>query len=329
MTHSTIRRRLCLGALAAAPLVLTRPSMAEGDWPARPIRFIVPGPAGSGMDIFSRLISVKLGEALNTAIVVENRPGANSMIGSDFVAKSQPDGYTLLMSPSSAIAINPVLQPKMPYDALTAFIPIAQVGAAGILLVANATTGWHTLADLVAYAKAHPDELAFGSWGNGSSGHLLLEGLNQHYGIAMRHIPFKGNAQLINDMLAKQIQVGFTDVASPVPHIRAGKLVALGCSGTARGPALPEVPTLAEQGYPFNKDGWYGVFAPAGTPMPIVERLNHEINRILATDEVIDKFAVHNMPRPSTLSLAEFGAMVREDSAAWQQLARTANLQMG
>ncbi|MGN5479314.1 Bug family tripartite tricarboxylate transporter substrate binding protein [Cupriavidus basilensis] len=280
------------------------------------------------MDIFARLISARLNEALRQPVVVDNRPGANSLIGTDMVAKSAADGYTLLMSPSSAIAINPLIQPKMPYDALKDLAPVAQAGAAGILLVAHPSTGFRRLADLANYAKSNPDKLVYGSWGNGSTGHLVMEGIKAHYGLKMQHIPFKGSAQLVTDLLSKNMLVGFTDIASPVPHIRSGKLVALGCTGSTRGPALPEVPTLSEQGYRFDKDGWYGVFAPAGTPAPVVQRLNQEINRILTTDDVVQKFAQQNMPRPATPTASQFAAIVREDVSAWQGLAKVANLRI-
>ena len=329
MNHSPMRRRAVLGgAVLLASHTVARLGLAATEWPSRPIRLVVPGPAASGMDIFARLISARLNEALRQPVVVDNRPGANSLIGTDMVAKSAADGYTLLMSPSSAIAINPLIQPRMPYDALKDLTPVAQVGAAGILLVAHPSTGFRRLADLVSYAKSNPDKLVYGSWGNGSTGHLVMEGIKAHYGLKMQHIPFKGSAQLVTDLLSKNMLVGFTDIASPVPHIRSGKLVALGCTGSSRGPALPDVPTLSEQGYRFDKDGWYGVFAPAGTPAPIVQRLNQEINRILATDDVVQKFGQQNMPRPATPTASQFAAIVREDVSAWQGLAKVANLRI-
>ncbi len=329
MNPTCIRRRtfLASAALLALP-TWAQASTAASNWPSRPIRLVVPGPAGAGMDIFARVIAAKLHEALRQPVIVDNKPGANSLIGTDTVAKAAPDGYTLLLTPSSAIAINPIIQPKMPYDTLKDLMPVAQVGAAGILLVANPSTGLKTLADLVRYAKANPDKLVYGSWGNGSTGHLAMEGIKAHYGLTMQHIPFKGSAQLVTDLLANNIPVGFTDIASPVPHIRSGKLVALGTTGSARGPALPDVPTLAEQGYRFDKEGWYGVFAPAGTPPEIAERLNKEINRILASEDVIQKFAQQNMPRPPIKSVSQFAATVRQDIDAWQSLAKVAKLRI-
>lgn len=329
MHHSPLRRRTCLGIAA---LLVSHPWASTAaptkGWPTRPIRLVVPGPAGAGMDLFARVIAAHLQQALGQPVVVDNRPGANSLIGTDMVAKSAADGYTLLLTPSSAVALNPVLLPKLPYDALKDLTPVAQVGAAGVLLVAHPSTGFRNLADMVRYVKANPDKLAYGSWGNGSTGHLIMEGIKAHYGLSMQHVPYKGSAQLVTDLLSKNMLLGFTDIASPVPHVRSGKLVALACTGAKRGPALPEVQTLTEQGYPFNKEGWYGVFAPAGTPQDIVQRLNAEINRILANDDVVQKYAQQNMPRPATKTVAQFSAIVRDDVMAWQKLAKEAGLQI-
>ena len=322
------RRRLLAGAGLLALQGQTWASEA-GAWPARPIRLVVPGPPGAGSDIFARLLSVPLQQALGQPVVVDNKPGANGLIGNDTVAKAAPDGYTILLSPSSAIAINPVIQPKMPYDTQKDLLPIAQVGAAGILLVANPATGIRSLADLVRQARANPDKLACGSWGNGSTGHLVLEGIKAQYGIGIAHVPYKGVSPLVTDLLGNIIGVGFVDIASPVPHIRSGRLLALGSTGSARGPALPEVPTLTEQGYRSDVDGWYGIFAPAATPREVVARLNQEINRILSTEEIIQKFAAQNMPRPPIKNAEQFGATVHRDLAVWQSLAKVARLRVG
>ncbi len=320
------RRSLLAGAAA---LAVPGIGSAQGTaWPSRPLRLVVPGPAGAGSDIFARLLATPLGEALRQPVVVDNKAGANGLIGNDAVAKAPNDGYTLLLSPSSAIAINPIIQPKMPYDTQKDLQPVAQIGAAGILLVAHPSTGFKSLADLVRYVKANPDKLSYGSWGNGSTGHLVMEGLKAHYGLTLPHVPYKGVSPLVSDLLANTISVGFVDIASPVPHIRAGKLQALGATGSARGPALPEVPTLTEQGYRFDSDGWYGIFVPAGTPRDIVVRLNQEFNRILATDETIQKFAAQNMPRPPLKNADQFAATVRQDMETWQSLARVAKLKI-
>ena len=326
MFDSTVSRR-SLMAIAGLYALHNR-ALAQPAWPARPIRLVVPGPPGAGSDIFARLLSIPLGEALKQPVLVDNKAGANGLIGNDTVAKAAHDGYTILLSPSSAIAINPIIQPKMPYDALTDLQPVAQVGSAGVLLVAHPSTGFKSLADLVRHAKTHPDKLAYGSWGSGSTGHLVMEGIKTQYGLTMPHVPYKGVSPLVNDLLGNTVSVGFVDIASPVSQIRAGKLTALGCTGSSRGPALPELATLSEQGYKFDADGWYGIFAPAGTPRETVLRLNQEVNRILATDDTVQKFAAQNMPRPPIKSADEFAATVRRDIAAWQELARVAQLKI-
>ena len=319
-------RRAMMGAVLA--MLAGAAGAQTGDWPNRPIRQEVAGPAGAGMDIYARLLAAPLQAALKTSIVVDNKAGANSLIGNDTVAKAAPDGYTLLFTPSSAVAINPIVVAKMPYDTLKDLLPVAQIGAGGILLMTNPASGFKSLQDMVRYAKANPGKLTYGSWGNGSTGHLVMEGIKVHYGLDMQHVPYKGTAAVVNDLLGDNIKVAFTDIASPVPHIRSGKLVAMGATGSGRGPALPEVPTLTEQGYKFDADGWYGMFAPAGTPMPIVRRINEEINKILATDEMRQKFASQNMLAPPIKTADQFANTVRSDVEMWQSLAKAIKLKI-
>ena len=319
-------RRTFIGATLA---MLAGGALAQtGDWPSRPIRLVVAGPAGAGMDIYARLLAAPLQAALKTPVVVDNKAGANSIIGNDAVAKSAPDGYTFLFTPSSAIAINPIVQPKMPYDTQKDLLPVAQIGAGGILLMTNPASGFKSLQDMVRYAKANQGKLSYGSWGNGSTGHLVMEGIKVHYGLDMQHVAYKGTAAVVTDLLGDSIKVAFTDIASPVPHIRSGKLVAMGATGSGRGPALPEVPTLTEQGYKFDADGWYGVFAPAGTPLAIVRRVNEEINKILATDEMRQKFASQNMLAPPIKSAEQFASTVKSDIEMWQALAKAIKLKI-
>ncbi len=299
---------------------------APGNWPQRPIRLVVAGSSGAGGDIFARLIAAPLAKALNQPVVVEAKPGANGMIACDTVAKAAPDGYTLLFAPSSAILLNPVVLPALPYDPEKDLLPIAQVGAAGILLVANPATGFKNLADMVAYAKANPGKLAYGSWGTGSSGNLAMEGIKAHYGLDMPHVPYKQLVTESTDLIANNISVGFMDIASPIPHMRTGKLVALGQTGSRRWPASMEVPTLAEQGYKFEADGWYGVFAPAGTPAEIIDKLNTEIYRAQHSPDVREKIEGQNMIIPADMSANEFAASIKHDAVIWQGLAKVADL---
>lgn len=207
------------------------------------------------MDIFSHLVQIPLQNALKQNIVMEYKPDANSIIGIDAVAKAAPYGYTMLNAPTSAIALNAMMVAKLPYDSLRDLAPVAQMGAAGTLLVAFPGSGFKNLNDVVSYAKANPGKLSVASWGNGSTGHLSIEGLKAHYNIDVVHMPYKTTAQEVNDLAAGTIHVGFTDIASPLPFIRSGKLLAIGATGSARGPALPDVPTVTEQGFKFDADG--------------------------------------------------------------------------
>lgn len=297
-----------------------------GDWPSRPIRIVVAGSAGAGGDIFARLIGTPLQKVLGQPVVVEPKPGANGLIACDTVAKAAGDGYTLLFAPSSAILINPVMIAKMPYNPEKDLVPVAQVGAAGILLVANPSTGFKNLADMVAYAKAHPGKLSYGSWGNGSSGHLAMEGIKAHYGLDMPHVAYKTLVSEATDIIANNISVGFMDIASPIPHMRDGRMVGLGQSGSQRWPATPELPTLSEQGYKFEADGWYGIFAPAGTPQAIVDRLAEEINRVQLSDEVRKRIEGQNMVVPPKRTAKQYADEIKKDAKIWQGLAIAANL---
>lgn len=328
MKPTVLARRAIVLMAALAP---AWSAMAQGadTWPGKaPIKLIIPGPPGGAMDIFGRLLQVPMEKALKQTIVMDYKPGANSIIGIDALAKSAPDGYTILIAPSSAIAINPVIQPKLPFNVLKDLAPVAQVGAAGVLLMTNPGTGFKTLKDMVDYAKAHPGKLGYGSWGYGSTAHLVMEGIKAHYGLDMPHIPYKTTAQELTDLLSDNLKVAFTDIASPVPHIRAGKLVALGVTGSSRGPALPDLPTVTEQGYKFEADGWFGIFAPAGTPQAIIDRLNSEIGKAMALEDTRSKFAQRNMAIPPHKSAAQFAATVKSDLDLWQGLAKKANLKI-
>ncbi|WP_137917405.1 tripartite tricarboxylate transporter substrate binding protein [Hydrogenophaga sp. 2FB] len=297
-----------------------------GDWPSRPIRLVVAGSAGAGGDIFARLIGTPLQKVLGQPVVVEPKPGANGLIACDTVAKAAGDGYTLLFAPSSAILINPVMIAKMPYNTEKDLTPVAQVGAAGILLVANPSTGFKNLADMVAYAKANPGKLSYGSWGNGSSGHLAMEGIKAHYGLDMPHVAYKTLVSEATDIISNNIGVGFMDIASPIPHMRDGRMVGLGQTGSQRWPATQDLPTLAEQGYKFEADGWYGIFAPSGTPQAIVDRLAEEINRVQLSDEVRKRIEGQNMVVPPKRTAKQYADEIKKDAKIWQGLAIAANL---
>jgi tripartite-type tricarboxylate transporter receptor subunit TctC len=318
---------LALAAALASGLAVPRRATAQGDaWPSRPIRLVVASGAGSGTDIFARLFAQRLGQVFGQPVVVDNRPGANGMIGNDMVAKARPDGYTLLFTYAASVVINATLQPKVPYDALKDLTPVAQIGSGGNFLVVSPQLPVHNLKEFVTYVRAHPDQLEYASWGVGSGGHLTMEALKAQTGLKIRHVPYKTVPQILTDMQGGIVKVAFVDSSSPLPLIRSGKLRALASSGTRRGPALPDLQTMTEQGYPFNADSWYGLFVPAGTPTEIVRRLNAEVNHALASPELNERFSTYNLGTPPIKTAQQFADTVRNDVRMWGEVIRAANV---
>ena len=329
MTHPLIctdargrSRRDALRLLALVGLgTALRPARAAA-WPARPIRLVVPASAGSGPDLFARPLTEAMGKRLGQPFVIDNKPGATGIIGNDIAAKAAPDGQTLLFTYAATVVINQTLQPKMPYDGLRDLVPVAQVGAGGNFLVVVPEFPAHNLKEFVAHVRARPDAYDYASWGIGSGGHLTMEALRMQTGIRMRHVPYKTVPQILNDMQGGIVKVGWVDTSSSLPLIRAGKLRALAISGTRRGSATPDVLTMTEQGFPFDTNSWYGLFAPAGTPAAIVERLNAEVHRALASADMRERFVQMNMADPPIKSAAQFAQTVRDDVAAWGNVIR-------
>ena len=312
------RRRDVLRALAALGLgAAAGPLCASNAWPAKPIRLVVPAPPGGGTDLFARALAASLGKALGQTIVVDNKPGATGIIGNDAVAKASPDGYTLLFTYAATVVINQTLQPKLPYDGLRDLLPVAQVGAGGNFLVVTPDFPARTLKELVAHVLKRPDAYDYGSWGIGSGGHLTMEALKMQTGMKLRHVPYKGVAQILTDMQGGVVKVAFVDTSSSLSLIRAGKLRALAISGTRRAPATPDVPTMTEQGYRFDTDSWYGLFAPAGTSAAIVQRLNAEVTRLLADAPMRERFLQLNMGMAPARSAEQFAQTVRDDVGVW------------
>ncbi|WP_316154288.1 tripartite tricarboxylate transporter substrate binding protein [Cupriavidus sp. BIC8F] len=312
------RRRDVLRGLAALGLgAAASPLCASNAWPAKPIRLVVPAPPGGGTDLFARALAASLGKALGQTIVVDNKPGATGIIGNDTVAKASPDGYTLLFTYAATVVINQTLQPKLPYDGLRDLLPVAQVGAGGNFLVVTPDFPARTLKEFVAHVLKRPDAYDYGSWGIGSGGHLTMEALKMQTGMKLRHVPYKGVAQILTDMQGGVVKVAFVDTSSSLPLIRAGKLRALAISGTRRAPATPDIPTMTEQGYPFDTDSWYGLFAPAGTSAAIVQRLNTEVTRLLADAPMRERFLQLNMGMAPATSAEQFAQTVRGDVGVW------------
>ena len=278
-----------LRALCAVLLALALPAGAQ-DYPAKPIRFVVPYPAGGPLDTVARLLGQKVGEALGQPVVVDNKPGAGGNIGADIVAKSPPDGYTILMGAVATHAINPTLYASIPYDPVRDFTPITQVASTPNVLVVNPAVPANDVRSFIAYAKAHPGKLNFGSGSTGSAGHLAGELFNAQAGVKMTHVPYKGAAPAMQDLLGGRIDLMFDNLASSMAQVKAGKVRALAVTTAKRSSLAPQLPTIAESGLPdFDISTWFGVFAPAGVPRPVVERLHAELTRALAAPDVRER----------------------------------------
>lgn len=324
------KRRMILRLLAVSPMLAAAGhASAETAWPAaKPIRLVVPTAPGGGTDIFARVIAEHLGKALKQPIVVENKSGANGMIGQDAVVRAHADGYTLLFTYTAAVAVNPAIQPKMSYDTLKDLKPVVQIGAGGNYLVVTSDVPARDLKSFVAWAKANPGKYSYGSWGVGSGGHLTMEALKMQTGIQLSHVPYRGTSPIHIDMQAGTIKVAFVDTVSSLPYLKTGKIRALAVSGSNRAPLTPDIPTMTEQGYPFDTDSWYGLFAPANTPDAIVRRLNAEVNRLMASPEMKERFGQMNMAQAPAKTPDEFARTVRDDVKAWGEIARTNNIKV-
>jgi tripartite-type tricarboxylate transporter receptor subunit TctC len=265
---------LCVFAVKAFP---------QSDFPSKPIRYVVPLPPGGGADLIARLVTDRMSADLGRPIIVENRSGASGAIGSDFVAKAPPDGYTVLQCYVVTHGTNPAVS-KLPYDAVKDFAPIGMIAATSNVLVVNEKAGVKTLQELIAALRARPKGMSFASTGIGSATHLTMEYLEQQAGIDLVHVPYKGAGPAMNDLLGGQVEAMFPSLITALPHIKSGRLRALALSAPQRSPLIPDVPTVAESGYPaFNAVQWYGVCAPAGMPPAIVERLSRALNAAITS----------------------------------------------
>lgn len=323
------RHPLRVSLLVAAMAVTCLPAavLAQTAYPTRPVRIIAPFPAGGGYDFMARNIAMRLNDVWGQQFLVENRAGANGNIGSDAVAKSAPDGYTLLMGGIGPQALSVALYPKMPYDALKDFEPISLVASQPNLLVVHPSVPVKNVKELIALAKAKPGQLTFGSPSNGSGQHFGLEQLKQLTGVDMVHIPFKGAAPLHTALLSGEVSVGFNIILLPLQHIKTGKLKGLATASTKRAPLAPDIPTMAEQGYPIDFDTWYGFYAPAGTGKDIIGKLNAETVRILGVQDFKDRAAVLGVELIGTAP-DRLAAHMRNEIARWSKVAKAANMKV-
>jgi tripartite-type tricarboxylate transporter receptor subunit TctC len=320
--HSPMRTRFAL--LAAALCACALPALSQG-YPNKPVKIVVPFPAGGPTDVVTRSLADKLGAALGQAVVVENRPGAGGSIGADFVAKSAPDGYTLVMATSSTHSIGPYLA-KLPYDPEKDFTPVVWVGNATNILVVNAQLPANTVQELIALAKKDPGKLNYATSGIGTVVHLTSELFASMAGVKLTHVPYKGVQQSIPDLISGQVTILFDNIMTAQPHIKAGKVKALGISSPRRSPLVPDVPTVAESGLPgFESVTWFGLLGPAGTPKAVVDRVNAELNKALATPEIQARFVQLGF-EPVGGSSAEFAAKIQRDAAKWSKVIKEAGV---
>jgi len=299
---------------------------AQSDYPSRPIVFIIPQAAGGSTDTLARIIGQKLGDVLGQQIVMDNRPGANGIIGTDFVAKAAPNGYTLVVGGTGTMAINSNLYAKIPYDPVKNFTPVAMFGYSTSVLVVHPSVTAKTIGELVTLAKAKPGEYKYASAGIGSSPHLSAEMFKQMAGIDLLHVPYKGSTPGVTATMAGEVNMMFTGVASAVGSIKSGRLRALSITGPTRSPALPGVPTANESGMPgFEVDFWIGLFAPAGTPLPVIARLNAEINKIITSDAMKERFETMGVV-PVAATPEKFGEILAKDIDRWSKAVKSAGL---
>jgi tripartite-type tricarboxylate transporter receptor subunit TctC len=311
--------------LAVLLLLASLGALAQEPYPSKPIRMILPFPPGGGTDLLGRLIADRLAAALGQPVVTENRGGAGGNVGAEAAARSAPDGYTIvLVAPS--LAISPTLYSKLNYDPIKDFAPIALVAQVPNVMITHPSVPATTLAEFIAYARANPGKLNFGSGGLGTSNHLAGELFNLRTGAGLIHVPYKGVNLAMNGVLAGEVHLVFIGVPVPAPHIKAGRLRALAVLARERSPLIPEVPTAAEAGLAdFDVTTWYGILAPAGTPRPIIQRLNAELRKMMAAPEIKERLAAMGT-EPLTSTPEEFGAYIKREIAKWGDVVRKAGL---
>ena len=315
-------------ALIALPALATLPlSAAAQAWPAKPVRLVIPFPAGGATDILGRLLAQKLGAALGQQVVIDNKPGAGGTIGADLVAKAPPDGHTLLLATSSTHSIGPALNPKMPYDAFKDFAPIAHVANAPSVLVVGAGFPKGNALDLIKTLKANPGKYNFGSSGIGTYPHLSAEMFKWRAGgLFVVHIPYRGTGLVVTDLIAGQITFLMDSIVSAQTHIKDGRVRALAVTGAQRSGSLPDVPTFTELGVPgLAFSNWFGFFAPAGTPADVVQRVNRELNTVVRAPDVADRLRQLGAD-PVTGTPEAFAKVIRDEHDSWKAVIQRAGI---
>ncbi len=319
------RRHACTALVSLLPLGARA---QQDDYPTKPITVLAPFAAGGTVDIVGRLLGQKLSLLLKQPMLIENRGGAGGTIATGMLARAAPDGYTLMLQ-HIGLAFNASLYDKLPFDTARDIVPLAYVGATPNVLVVTPGLPVHSVADFLAYAKANPDAINYGSGGKGSAGHLPMEVLQSSTGLRFTHVPYKGSGPAINDLMSGQIQAMLLTIPAVLPHIQSGRLRAIATSGLKRTPALPNLPTLDEGGVKgFDYAPWYGYFAPRGTPVAILDKLHATINKALQDAEIASKLGQQGL-EVETMSRQQFADIVVRDTAAWGKTIRALGLRGG
>ncbi len=310
--------RRFLSVLAVWMAAATGAHAQAPSWPTHPVRVVVPFPASGATDLVARVVTQRVGQELGQQFVVDNKPGAGGTIGAAEAAKAAPDGYTLLLTTSSTHAISPHLLPRLAYDPRKDFTPVAHVADAPSVLLVTNSLPVKTVGELIAYAKAHPGKLNYATSGNGTIVHLNTAAFAAQAGIDMAHVPYKGTALAIPDLVTGQVHVLFDSLPTGMPHVKSGRLRALAVTSAKRSALAPDLPTLAESGLPgFSSVTWFGVYLPAGAPPALVERVHKAFTKAVQSPEVVDSLAKLGVEPAAPSTPAQFNAMVQADSARW------------
>ncbi len=322
-----IKRHFVKRVLVAVAATLTMTTAIAADYPTKPITIVVGFPPGTSTDSVARILANKMSKDLGQPFIVENKPGVGGSLGAGLVAKAKPDGYTLVLSATAPMNINPHVYKSLPYDASSDFEPVGQTTWLPYILVINNTKGIKTFKDLIAYAKSNPDKLTFASIGQGTTSHLLMELLMKETGTKMVHVPYSGSTQSQTDVIGGNVDMTFDTVVSAMPHVKSGKLNALAVSVAERAKLAPDTPTIQEQGIPnFNMGAWLGIFAPKGTPKEIVDKLHTELNKTLKDKDTNDKLVALGSEVVMSDSPEAFGKMVQENYGTWGKIVKDAGV---
>ena len=310
----------------AAVLTMAVLAPVRAAYPERPVTLVAPFPAGGSADVVSRLLARKLEEQLGKTVVVENRPGAGSVVGGAYVANAKPDGYTLLLGSNSTFTLNPALLPRMPYDAATAFEPIGQVGTVTLALIVNPSVPAQTVPKLVAEIKAHPDQYAYGSYGNGTTSNFAGAMFNDVTGLNLLHVPYRGSSPAMADLIGGQIPIAFDTIVAALPQVRNGKIRALAVTSVKRSPFMPDVPSLDELGYKgYEMTSYLTIVAPAGLPSEVRKRLNEAMTKLMADPDMQEKMKTAGF-EANWKTIPDWAGSVRAEIAAMKDIAQKSNI---